>query len=192
MRSTIPRGWNRESGEIGSFPCQGFWRLSPPLFEVVVKIPDGQLADDFSVIVQYVEQVIVFRPEAVKDDCSLVAATLTMRFAGRTGGVTADTANFFEGAIGLVDEMVALHHQRVGKREVAMQKDLLVGRKFEHQIHDLLWFVNVQHRKDEMIEIAEFVPVDIAIVDRIGLVTYTSVVAIVRPSALCGLLVTRC
>ena len=73
-----------------------------------------------------------------------------MRFAGRTGGVTAGAANFFEGAIGLVDEMVALHHQRVGKREVAMQKDLLVGRKFEHQIHDLLWFVNVQHRKDEM------------------------------------------
>ena len=90
-----------------------------------------------------------------------------MRFAGRTGGVTAGAANFFEGAIGLVDEMVALHHQRIGKRQVAMQEDLLAGRKFEHRIDDLPWLVNVEHGKDEMIELAEFVPPNIAIIERL-------------------------
>src|SRR5262245_15060313 len=48
---------------------------------------------------------------------------------------------------------------------MAMQKDLLIGGKFEHEINDLLWDIDVEHRKHEMLEISQGVPANVAIIE---------------------------
>ena len=48
-----------------------------------------------------------------------------------------------------------------------MQKDLLIWREFGNEIDDLSRHINVEHRKHEVLEIPQFVPADIAIIETV-------------------------
>ena len=101
----------------------------------------------------------------VKDDATFISATFAMRFAGRAGSITADGANFFERAARFVETMLALDDQRVGESKMAVQNDHLVGLEFDNKIDDPLLPIDVEHGKDKMIEVAQFMPSEIAIIE---------------------------
>jgi hypothetical protein len=48
-----------------------------------------------------------------------------------------------------------------------VQQDLLVGFVFDQKIDDLLRDIDVEHGKYEMLEISQFVPTNIAIIESI-------------------------
>src|ERR1700735_2360687 len=91
-----------------------------------------------------------------------------MRLPWRTGGITPDGANLLESAIGFIQTMLTLDDQRVGERQVSMQKDLLVWREFKNQIDELLSHIDGEHGKDEVLEIRKFVPSNITIIELIS------------------------
>jgi len=91
-------------------------------FECVDEVLHDKRADDLQIVVQYFEESVGFAANAVKDDCPLLATTLPMRLTRGAGGISADRANFFERTMGLIETMLALDHQRVGKRQMAVEK----------------------------------------------------------------------
>jgi hypothetical protein len=129
------------------------------------EIVHSQNTDDVQVIVEYFKQGAILPANTIKDDTSLVSRSFSMWLSWRSGGVTANRAYLLESTIGLVQTMFSLDHQRVRKRQVAMQKNLLVGWEFEYKIDDLLRYIDIKHRKDEMLEFAQLVPADIAIIE---------------------------
>src|SRR5919106_106430 len=102
---------------------------------------------------------------AVKDDATFLSPTLAMRVTGRAGGITAHGAHLLECPSGLIETMLALDDQRIGERQVSVEKDLLVGLEFENQIDELLLLIDVEHGKHEMLEIPKVVPPNIAIIE---------------------------
>src|SRR5215471_18177023 len=99
------------------------------------------------------------------DDILLCAPTFAMwLWGGRADGVTAHGTNLFECPIGFIEPMLALDDQRVIVRQVSMQHDLLVGGKFEQHIDDVILFINVEDKVDQMLEIAQGVPKNIVII----------------------------
>src|SRR5262245_54484678 len=96
-----------------------------------------------------------------------------MRLARGARGVTAYGAYLLECPIGLIEPMLALDDQRVGKRQVAMQKDPLVGREFEQKIDELPGHIDIEHGQQEMLierrevraELAQSVPASMAIIE---------------------------
>jgi hypothetical protein len=62
--------------------------------------------------------------------------------------------------------MLSLHHKGIVMGQVAMQDDLLVRRKLEENIGDTVFFINMENRIVQVLEIAEPLPADVAVVER--------------------------
>src|SRR5581483_12450572 len=131
------------------------------------EVLQAECTDDVQVIIQYFKQDAVFSAYAVEDHAPFVSCTLLMRIPRRAGGVTTDGTHLLKFPIRFIQTMLALHDQRVRQCQVAMEKDLLIGGKFEHEINDLLGHIDVEHSKYEMLEISQGVPANVAIIERI-------------------------
>src|SRR5260370_39618937 len=64
--------------------------------------------------------------------------------------------------------MLSLHDQSVGMHKMAVEKDPLVGIEFDDEIDQFFRPINIEHREHEMLEIAQFEPADIAIIEAVG------------------------
>src|SRR6266540_2636701 len=102
---------------------------------------------------------------AVKNDGSFRPPSLAIWLTGRAGGITADGAYLFECSSGFIETMLALDDQRVCERQMSVQKDLLVGFEFQNQIDELPFLVDVEHGKHKMLELSQFIPANIAIIE---------------------------
>ena len=63
--------------------------------------------------------------------------------------------------------MLALHDKGVGERQVPVQKYLFVGREFKNEVDDQLFGINIEHGKYKMLEIAQFVPPHVAVIEAV-------------------------
>jgi predicted Ser/Thr protein kinase len=135
------------------------------LFERVDEILPAQRANDVQGIVEHLEQNVVTSANAVKDDANLVPRTLAMRLSGSTGGVGADRADLLERTIGLIQTMLPLDYEGVREREVPMKENPLVWIEFENKIDDLASLIDIEHGEYKVLEVAEFLPPDIAIIE---------------------------
>src|SRR2546427_9228337 len=122
-------------------------------FECIDEVLQDERTDDVQVIVQHFKERILLSANAVKDDGSVLSSPLAMRLAGRARGVTADGPDLLKRPIGLIEPMLALDDERVGQRQVSVQKDLLVGFEFENEIDELLFLIDVEHGEHEMFEL---------------------------------------
>jgi hypothetical protein len=134
------------------------------LFERVDEILPAQRTDDVQGIVEHFEQNVVASANAVKDDANLVSGTLSMGLSGSAGGVRANRADLLERAIGLIQTMLALDNESVRERQVPMKENPLVGIEFENKIDDLLLRIDIEHGEYKVLEVAKFLPSDIAII----------------------------
>jgi hypothetical protein len=126
--------------------------------------------NDLAVVIKdFVEQFPGLRAHAEQDDDVLAAAAFAVRrFAGRRDSVAAGRADFAQAAVFFVDAVFALDDEGVVERLVAVQDDLLAGGKLEDDVGDALLQVDLQDGKDEVREIAEGLPGDVAVVEAVG------------------------
>lgn len=145
---------------------RGYLPASPLalFFERVDEILPAHSTYDVQGIVEHLEQNVVASANAVKDDANLVARTLSMRISGSAGGVRANGTDLFERAIGLIETVFALDYEGVRECQVSMEENPLVWVEFEKKIDNLLLLIDVEHGEYEMLEVAKFLPSDIAII----------------------------
>jgi hypothetical protein len=60
--------------------------------------------------------------------------------------------------------MLTLDNESISQSEVPVWKNLLIGRELENEVDDFPGHIDVVHRKDEMLEITQLMPSNIAIV----------------------------
>jgi hypothetical protein len=138
------------------------------LFERVDEILPAQRTNDVQGVIEHFEQNVVASANAVKDDANLVSGALLMRLSGSTGSVRADRADLLERTIGLIQTMLALDYEGICQRQVPMEENPPVWIEFENKIDDLALPIDIEHRENEMLEVPEFLPPDIAIIERVN------------------------
>lgn len=144
-------------------------RLAVGLEDFVERL-QRHFGNDLAVVVEdFVEQLTRLRAHAEQDDDVLAAAAFAVRrFAGWRDGVAAGRADFAQAAVLFVDAVFALDNEGVVERLVAVQDDLLAGGELEDDVGDALLHVDLQDGKDEVREIAEGLPGDVAVVEAVG------------------------
>lgn len=145
-------------------------RLAVGLEDFVQRLQRHFGNDLAAVVEDFVEQFAGLRAHAEQDDGVLeAAAAFAVRgFAGRRDGVAACRADFAQAAVFFVDAVFALDDEGVVERLVAVQHDLLAGVELEDDVGDALLHVDLQDGKDEVGEVAEGLPGDVAVVETVG------------------------
>jgi len=88
--------------------------------------------------------------------------------AGRFGDVGSDRAHFHQIAVGFIDAQFALQDQGSISRVMAVQHDPFIGLEFQQDIDDLGFRIDFANMVPGMVDAIEYVPFDIALIERGG------------------------
>jgi hypothetical protein len=113
----------------------------------------AQCSKDLEIIVQDIEQGVRLASHAVVQHTAVSAAAFAMRVSRWTGGIPADWTHLSYFAISFIDNMFTVDDEGVGKSEVAVQKDLFVGFKFDNEISDVLCLIDREYEDHEVFEV---------------------------------------
>src|SRR5580704_17481862 len=138
---------------------------APLLFEGAQKVVHGQCADNVQSIIEQFEQHAVYSAHTAEHHAAAISGAFPMRLAWWSGSIAPGGAHFLEYAVRLVETMLAMNYQRVSERQLSMQENLLVCGEFENEVHDFARHIDVEHGKYEMLEVAEFIPAHVSIIE---------------------------